>query len=40
MIMMLGPRTLARVMFEVRLAWDVCKMTAIGVGIVPSFKDL
>jgi len=39
---------LARVMFEVRLAWDACKMTAIGVGmniavrlgLVPSFKDL
>lgn len=39
---------LARVMFEVRLAWDACKMTAIGfgmniavrLGIVPSFKDL
>jgi len=39
---------LARVMFEVRLAWDACKMTVLGVGmniavrlgLVPSFKDL
>lgn len=39
---------LARMLFEIRLAWDALKMTAIGVGmnvalrlgIVPSFKDL